>query len=205
MTSSFSRRVFVRGAALATASIATASLASGMGNGSQAVNSLSGNQKEPGHEAHDVYTPVPETFLKFTAKGDLRPFAGNTVLAHLPAQSPFRDAAVDLRSSLAAATFARKLALLPNDSFHMTIYSGANDQDRASSSWPEDVPLTSSIEECNKTLEARMQTARLSVVCPLRVKLDVPATLSYPQPCSLRMEGADRKQKKLAFTARSIS
>ena len=131
--------------------------------------------------------PNRDTLLKFNANGTPRPFAGNTVICHLPVQSVMRDAMVPLHQELAAAPFARKLGLTSTDSYHMTVFPGANDQDRSAYGWPSYVPLNVSMEECNRLVGERMAAARLRCKLPIRVRVDVAGTLNYFTACTLRM------------------
>jgi hypothetical protein len=71
-----------------------------------------------------------DTLLKFNPDGSPRPFAGNTVICHLPQQARFRDVVVALGNALRSSSFGTKLAVLPSDSYHVTILGGPNDQDR---------------------------------------------------------------------------
>ncbi|QMV18308.1 DUF1868 domain-containing protein [Granulicella sp. 5B5] len=138
--------------------------------------------------------PNRDTLLKFNTNGTRKPFAGNTVICHLPVQCTMRDAMVSLHQELAASPFRHKLGLTSTDSYHMTVFPGANDQDRTAYGWPSYVPLNATIEQCNQTVEERMQAARLRCKLPLRVRVDEPATLNYFAACTLRMVPADREE-----------
>lgn len=146
--------------------------------------------------------PTPDASLKFFPDGKVRPFAGNTVICHVPHQSRFRDEAAALHDALQRSSFAGKLGILPPESYHMTIYSGANDQARARSSWPGGVPLEASIEECSRVLKTRMQAVQLAGPFPLRVRIDAPATLAYGRASTLRMMGADPASERVLRTVR---
>lgn len=138
--------------------------------------------------------PNRDTLLKFNPDGTRRPFAGNTVICHLPVQCALRDAMVPLHQELAATPFRNKLGLTSTDSYHMTVFPGANDQDRTTYGWPSYVPLNATIEQCNQAVGERMQAAHLPCRLPLRVRVDVPATLNYFAACTLRMVPADREE-----------
>ncbi|MBB5345874.1 hypothetical protein HDF10_003875 [Edaphobacter lichenicola] len=87
-------------------------------------------------EGNPVFESTPkDASLKFTPDGTRRPFAGNTVICHLPQQCKIRDEAADLGNALRSSSFAHKLGILPSDSYHMTVFSGPNDQDRAVYGW----------------------------------------------------------------------
>ena len=135
--------------------------------------------------------PSRDTQLKFNSDGTRRPFAGNTVICHLTAQSVMRDAMVALRDELAVAPFCHKLGLTSPDSYHMTIFPGANDLSRTATGWPLYVPFDAPIEECNRLVGERMAKVRLNCELPLRVRIDQAATLAYHTACTMRMVPLD--------------
>jgi hypothetical protein len=98
---------------------------------------------------------------------------------------------IALHDAMSAASFHGKIALLPNESYHMTIFSGANDQSRSDSAWPEDISQGVSMQECNTIIERRLQAVRLAGDFPLAVRIDGQETLKSERPCSLRLRGAD--------------
>ena len=138
--------------------------------------------------------PNRDTMLKFNTDGTRKPFAGNTVICHLPVQCELRDAMVPLHDELAQAPFRHKLGLTSTDSYHMTILPGANDQDRSAYGWPSYVPLDAAMEECNRAVRERMEAARLHCKLPLRLRVDVAETLNYFTACTLRMTPVDREE-----------
>jgi hypothetical protein len=138
--------------------------------------------------------PNRDTLLKFNKDGSPRPFAGNTVISHLPVQCAMRDAMVALHQELAASALRPKLGLTSTDSYHMTVFPGANDLDRKLYGWPRYVPLDARIEECNRAVGERMTMAKLTCGLPLRVRVDVPATLNYFSACTLRMVPATSEE-----------
>jgi len=140
--------------------------------------------------------PTRDALFKFTPEGAVKPFAGNTVICHIPQQCRFRDGTVALHDALTRSSFAHKLGILPPESYHMTIYPGANDQDRPLSSWPGGVPLDATIEQCSSMVKTRMEAARFSGPFPLRVRVDVPKTLGYGRASTLRMTGADEASER---------
>lgn len=145
-------------------------------------------------EQQAVKIPNRDTLLKFNTNGTPKPFAGNTVICHLPVQCDLRDAMVPLHAELARAPFRHKLGLTSTDSYHMTVFPGANDQDRSVYGWPSYVPLDAAMDECNRLVRERMQAARLRCKLPLRVRVDVPETLNYFTACTLRMTPVDREE-----------
>ena len=153
-------------------------------------------------EAQAAKIPSRDTVLKFNADGTRKPFAGNTVICHLPVQCEIRDAMVPLHDQLAQAPFRHKLGLTSIDSYHMTVFPGANDQDRSVYGWPAYVPLDATMEECNRMVRERMGVARLHCKLPLRMSVDVPATLNYFTACTLRMTPADPEENAKLRTLR---
>jgi hypothetical protein len=135
--------------------------------------------------------PYRDTTLKFNSDGTRRPFAGNTVICHLPVQSAMRDAMVALHDDLTRTPFHPKLGLTATDSYHMTIFPGANDQDRTISGWPSYVPADAPIEVCSRMVGERMAKAHLNCELPLRVRVDELRSLIYPTACTLRMIPVD--------------
>ncbi len=135
--------------------------------------------------------PNHDTVLKFRPDGTPRPFAGNTVICHLPVQCAMRDAMVDLHEAFKLASFRHKLGPTPPDSYHMTVFPGANDQDRTATGWPSYVPADASIDVCSNMVGVRMAAARLKYQLPLSVRVDVEATIGYPSACTLRLVAAN--------------
>jgi len=113
-----------------------------------------------------------DTFLKFNRDGTPRTFRGNTLICHLPQQSRFHDALAALSGALGASAFGKKLAMLPLESFHMTVFPGANDLNRDVYGWPSDVSKTASIEECTRIVGERAKAFRLNTQLPIRMHAD---------------------------------
>lgn len=166
------------------------------------VSSLSRNlgaqASSPNGAAHDR-TPdesIPyDTLLKFNEDGTPKRFAGNTVICHLPEQSPVRDATVSLGKALRAASFAHKLGVLPNDSYHATILGGANDQDRKRYGWPADVPLDAPMNECNRIVSERMLKFTMQEPLPLRFRVNAEKTLAAPKACGIHLLPFDSNEQ----------
>jgi len=136
----------------------------------------------------------PGTRDKFNPDGSVLPFAGNTVISHLPAQCGLRDATVALHDALLASSIRSRFAVLPTDSYHMTVFGGANDKDRTPASWPRDLGLDMPIEECTRILNQRLATFDLSRPMPIRMKIDQTATIRYKGACSLRVAPVDDQE-----------
>lgn len=118
----------------------------------------------------------PDVGRKFSAGGRVLPFAGNTVICHLPQQGENAaafDAMLDIYRDVPAHPFARKIALLPPSSYHMTVFGGANDRPRMRESWPADLPFDMPIAECNRVMTERLKRADLHVALPIRMRVDL--------------------------------
>jgi hypothetical protein len=140
--------------------------------------------------------PNRDTVLKFNSDGTCKSFHGNTVICHLQPQGTTRDAMEHLHDDLAQRDFARKIAITPSYSYHMTIFPGANDQDRKRYGWPSDVSIDAPMEECNRIVGERMRAFRLNCELPIRVKIDETRTIANKRASTLRMIGADESEEK---------
>ena len=140
--------------------------------------------------------PNRDTTLKFNPDGTPRPFAGNTVICHLPVQCAMRDAMTELHDALAQSSYRHKLGLTSTDSYHMTIFPGANDQDRTAYGWPSYVPADAPIDVCSRMVGERIAKTRFSCQLPLRVRVDKEYTIDFSTACSLRMIAADIDEDK---------
>lgn len=137
-----------------------------------------------------------EAARKFSADGTVLPFAGNTVICRTPPQGLLSDKLRALHEALRNVSLRSKLALVPPESYHMTMFSGANDQNREASHWPAGVPLTVTIEECNRAVAERLTTFRLRAELPFRLKIASEEVRGYPTTCSLRLAGADEAAER---------
>ena len=111
---------------------------------------------------------------KFHRDGRAKPYAGNTVIAHLPPDGWLARGMADIRNEATGASFADKLALLPVDSYHMTIFGGADDQKRTPDLWPEGMSLDAPMAACNELVGERVQDVACAPPYRLRVDLEAP-------------------------------
>ncbi len=153
-------------------------------------------------EEQAAHIPAGDTLLKFGPDGARVPFAGNTVICHLPVQCAMRDAMVALHDELSQSPLVHKLGLTSTDSYHMTVFAGANDQGRSVYGWPSYVPIDATIEECNRLVGERMAATQFHCRLPVRVRVDVAATLNYFSACTLRLVPADSGENRKLRTLR---
>lgn len=112
---------------------------------------------------------------KFEADGRVRRFAGSTVICHLPQQGPDSaafDVLLDFYRAAPGHGFARRIALLPPSSYHMTVFGGVNDIGRNSKTWPAGIPIDTPIGDCNRIIGERLQAAGLPRIERLAMKVD---------------------------------
>lgn len=138
--------------------------------------------------------PNRDTALKFNPDGTRRPFAGNTVICHLPVQCAMRDAMIDLHEALQRSRFRHCLGLTSTDSYHMTIFPGANDADRSIYGWPSYVPVDAPIDACSRMVGEKMEAAHFTCRLPIRVRVDEEYTINFATACSLRLVPADANE-----------
>ena len=143
---------------------------------------------------------------KFFADGRVRPFAGNTIICHLPQQGEDAElfrALLDIYRQLPSQAFARKMTALPPSSYHMTIFGGANDQDRRRPLWPAGVPLDATMAACNAALAERLRDFRLGEdVPPYRMTVDMTEPASDEAPLTLRLVPADAETRGKLYRLR---
>ncbi|WP_420240015.1 DUF1868 domain-containing protein [Telmatobacter bradus] len=136
-----------------------------------------------------------DTRLKFNPNGCPRPFAGNTIVCHLPQQCRLRDTVTELGDALLSSTFANKLAILPSNSYHVTILGGVTDMDRNETEWPKDIPMKASILECTRVVGQRFEQFKTVEELPLRFRLDQEKTLAPQLASGLQLLPADINEK----------
>lgn len=142
---------------------------------------------------------LPDVGSKFDAEGRVLPFAGNTVICHLPQQGeyagPFRGL-LDIYRELPRHDFARKLTLLPPSSYHMTVFGGANDRQRIARNWPADISLNVPIDECTRLLNGRLEDFELGSTSPIRMRVALDESPMEERPLKIRLTAVDAAQER---------
>ncbi|MEG0901972.1 MAG: DUF1868 domain-containing protein, partial [Clostridia bacterium] len=101
------------------------------------------------------------------ADGTPRKYSGNTILSDvMPGQRSYA-AMLHLRQALVSAGLASLFILLPEDSFHMTVIRGMNDQVRTEAFWPSTLAKDAPMERADDDLEK----AFLAVTAPEELKM----------------------------------
>ncbi len=103
---------------------------------------------------------------KVNADGTVRSFAGNTFVGHVGQQGEdfaAFDKLLNIYREVPRYSFAGKLALLPPSSYHVTIFGGLNEADRATSRWPLSLAPDLGLEVATQTWLQKLRTrTRLS-------------------------------------------
>ena len=126
-------------------------------------------EPQGGSADHGLSRPA-DVGRKFHADGAVRGFAGNTIVCHLPDAGPAHAALMQVYDRLAALP-ARRHALLPPSSWHMTVFEGVCDQIRDRDRWPADLPLDAPLAACTDLFAARLRATRFGITAPIRVAM----------------------------------
>jgi hypothetical protein len=98
---------------------------------------------------------------KFAPDGTVQPFPGNTIVSHLSPSSPFYASLLSLHAKLAASPLAPLYALLPPESWHMTVFEGVCDTVRTPGHWPKDLPVDASLAQCTAHFARKLESFQL--------------------------------------------
>lgn len=151
----------------------------------------------------------PDVGSKFDENGIVAPFAGNTIVCHLPQQgvdSSAFGALLDIYRDTPKHKFMRKVALLPPSSYHMTVFGAANDRSRSAVNWPSDLPLDMPMSECNNILGQRLRKLRLYLELPISMKIDPNQKPENGKPLIFLLRPADQAEAdKLTYLRETFS
>jgi len=139
----------------------------------------------------------PDVGRKFFGDGRVKGFAGNTVVCHLPQQGPGSepfDALLDIYRQLPGSSFGKKMTALPPSSYHMTIFVGANDQERKPGLWPADLPLDLPMAACNERLAELLRSFRLDCALPFKMRVDTAEPAADERPLTIRLVPLDEAE-----------
>ncbi|KAL6904474.1 RNA ligase/cyclic nucleotide phosphodiesterase [Trichoderma evansii] len=119
---------------------------------------------------------VPKEVTKWTGKkfdlsGQVLPFAGNTIISHLPLDSALHRALLTIHEKLNNSKFTKFHTLLPPSSWHMTVFEGVCDQRRKPDVWPKDLPLDAPLVTCHDLFKHKLSKFDLDVPVPLRLAI----------------------------------
>jgi len=130
---------------------------------------------------------------KFYGDGSVRRYPGNTVVADiLPGCSAY-DVMATLRQWVMDEGLAEYMILMPEDSYHMTLFRGLNDQVREAPYWPAALPKDTPMTKVDDWVSAAVEKAGLPG--PARMKFD---SISVSKTCMIvRLQPADEEQNRI--------
>ena len=96
---------------------------------------------------------------KFYPDGRVRRYPGNTVVADVTAESPAFAVMANLRKLLVESPLADYYIPMPEDSYHMTVIRGLNDQVRTDAYWPSCLPKDLPMEKVDDHVSAAIARA----------------------------------------------
>lgn len=141
------------------------------------------------------HQPLTHLDQKFNAHGDLLRFPGNTLLCHVPLFTPLSDALTAVRDQIKGGPYADALAMLPPESYHMTVFEGANEFNRTRERWPAQLPLNATLAECTRHMADKLRAFDLGCMLPLRMKLAEPEQQLMIGAMSLEPANAEEAYK----------
>jgi len=107
---------------------------------------------------------------KFYEDGRVRRYPGNTVVADIRPGCSAYSVMLQLRQMLQTSDLADYFILLPEDSYHMTVIRGLNDQMRTEACWPACLPMDVPMESVDDHVSAAI--ARVGLPGPLNMRFD---------------------------------
>lgn len=108
---------------------------------------------------------------KFFVDGRVRRFPGNTIICHLSADSPLYQGLKSVYAALETGPLADKYTLLPQPSWHMTVFEGVCDEVRLPGYWPGDLALDAPLEDCNRLFAEKLQSFDLPALPPFKLEI----------------------------------
>jgi len=120
------------------------------------------NSRQPAMDFHKPPRKYPNGVpSKFDPSGNVQPFRGNTIIAHLSPSSEVYASMLVLHKKLREHRLSHLYTLLPPSSWHMTIFEGVCDQVRKPGFWPSDLALDAPFEECDELFTKKLSTFNL--------------------------------------------
>ena len=130
---------------------------------------------------------------KFYEDGSVRRYPGNTVVADILPGCPAYDVMATLRQWVMDEGLAEYMILMPEDSYHMTLFRGLNDQVREAPYWPAVLPKDMPMTKVDDRVSAAVEKAGLPG--PARMKFD---SISVSKTCMIvRLQPADEEQNRI--------
>lgn len=136
---------------------------------------------------------------KFHEDGTVRRYPGNTVVADILPGNPAYDVMCKLRQMVIDMGLTSHIILLPEDSYHMTVIQGVNDQVRKETNWPKDLPLDAPMTQVDDFVSAAI--LKTGLPGPVRMRFD---TIGIGKnACIIRLHPADEAQSRILWDFRN--
>lgn len=127
------------------------------------------------------YKPTQETREKFDEDGNARKYLGNTIVSMMDTEDfLIFNIAKEIQSELEKYSFAEKLYMLPEDSFHMTVLPLLNNVSRGHEEWPDNLPEDIAMSDADRILLDKVSSVekpykiqmKLTKITPERLELE---------------------------------
>lgn len=130
---------------------------------------------------------------KFYEDGRVRRYMGNTVVAPVYPSCPAHAVMCNIRQMVIDAGLDSHFILLPEDSYHMTVISGVNDQRRMEKRWPPNLPMDLPMEEVDDYI-----TRAVESVPPLgKSRMCFDKVSNGKGAFTIHLRSADEEQEKI--------
>lgn len=97
---------------------------------------------------------------KFTTKGAVEPYPGNTFICHIDKASPEFALLCELQDGLKALPAANHFTFLPKSSLHMTVFCGVSGVPLTTDGWPEGLSSELPLSALNTRFRAAIAPVR---------------------------------------------
>lgn len=122
--------------------------------------------------SQNEFLPTVGTGYKFDYDGQALRYPGNSIVSHVPQDTPFYKNLVELQNEIKQSEFGALHTFLPKNSFHITLFNGTNEnpaQREKAGFWPRDLAKTAPIEEVHLHYVRKLQ----------QFKPDLPKVLKF--------------------------
>ncbi len=148
--------------------------------------------EEPSWEKGEVPHWGRDIGRKFFGDGRVRRYPGNTVVADIIPGCPAYDAMVSFRRMVQSSPLNEYYILTPEDSYHMTVIRGLNDQVRSDDFWPEGLDKTLPMEKVDDYISSAIARAKI----PEGVRMKMTEARLGPGAIVIRMEPVGEEAAK---------
>lgn len=130
---------------------------------------------------------------KFEKDGSVRRYPGNTVIADVRPGCAAYDTMTRLKAIACEAGLADTMILLPEDSYHMTVIRGLNDQVRTDAYWPAALAKDATMEQADDYVQRAFESAGM----PGKIRMRFCGVRVNEEDFRVLLEPADAEQAKI--------